>query len=74
MRSIERVFGAIIFTAVFCVIILYAWSSAKKTIYESPVLDRVNAYFEKSGIAKWKYDKKSVNLDLPLKVYLPEKK
>ena len=66
VRSIDGVFGAIIFTAV-CFGIIFMLGAVLKTIYEVQFMDVFNAYFEKSGIATWIYDKNPVNLDLPLK-------
>ena len=70
VRSIDGVFGAIIFTAV-CFGIIFMLGAVLKTIYEVQFMDVFNAYFEKSGIATWIYDKNPVNLDLPLKDLLP---
>jgi len=66
VRSIDGVFGAIIFTAV-CFGIIFMLGAVLKTIYEVQFMDVFNAYFEKSDIATWIYDKNPVNLDLPLK-------
>ena len=66
VRSIDGVFGAIVFTAV-CFGIIFMLGAVLKTIYEVQFMDVFNAYFEKSGIATWIYDKNPVNLDLPLK-------